>query len=269
MLVCTLGDATLDVSVLLRGPLATGGDTEAEIHLAAGGQAANVAAWAASLGAEARFIGKRGADRSGAIVTAELEARGVAPVGPAAGRNAVVCVLVAPSGERSMAPDRGVAPELHADEVAPEWLDGCDHLFVSGYALFRDPIRSAARRAVALARERGAAVSVDLASWSALEAAGTEEVRRLLVALAPDVVFANEDEERALGGRIPDTAWVLKRGARGCSFDGDERSIVPVERVVDSTGAGDALAAGWIVGGPDLALEAAARCVQQHGSMPP
>ena len=62
--------------------------------------------------------------------------------------------------------------------------------------------------------------------------------------------------------------WILKRGARGCSFDDDEREALRVERVLDSTGAGDALAAGWIVGGPDLALEAAARCVQHVGAMP-
>ena len=269
MLVCTLGDATLDVSVRLRSPLAAGGDTDAEIHVAAGGQAANVAAWAASLGAEARFVGKRGDDGAGALVAAELEARRVALLGPVEGRNAVVCVLVTQSGERSMAPDRGVAPELHEEEIAPDWFDGCDHLFVSGYALFRDPVRAAAVRAVALARARGAAISVDLASWSGLRAAGADEIRALLDDLEPDAVFANEDEEQALGGPLAETVWILKRGARGCSFGGDERAIVPVEHVVDSTGAGDALAAGWIVGGPELALEAAARCVQHQGSMPP
>ena len=60
----------------------------------------------------------------------------------------------------------------------------------------------------------------------------------------------------------------LKHGARGCSFDGDERGALQVAEVVDTTGAGDALAAGWIVGGPELALEAAARFVQRVGSMP-
>ena len=81
-------------------------------------------------------------------------------------------------------------------------------------------------------------------------------------------MFANEDEERVVGGSLDGAAWILKRGARGCSFDGDERAALPVEQVVDTTGAGDALAAGWIVGGPELALEAAARCVQQLGAMP-
>ena len=86
--------------------------------------------------------------------------------------------------------------------------------------------------------------------------------------LAPDVVFATEREEEIFGGPLLGTQWISKRGARGCSFGGDERPALPVTRVVDTTGAGDALAAGWIVGGPDLALEAAARCVQQVGAMP-
>ena len=61
---------------------------------------------------------------------------------------------------------------------------------------------------------------------------------------------------------------MLKRGAAGCSFDGDERAALPVAEVVDTTGAGDALAAGYLLGGADLALQAAARCVVRMGSMP-
>jgi ribokinase len=267
--VCTLGDLTLDVSVRLGGQLAAGGDTAAEIRLGAGGQAANVAAWAAGLGAEARFIGKRGADDAARLVSAELGTKGVDVVGPAAGRNGIVCILVSPTGERSMAPDPGAAAELGEEEIEPRWLDGCDHLFVSGYALFREKARAAARRAIELGRERGSAVSVDLSSWSALQEAGAESIRRLLLELRPDVIFANEAEERALGGPLEDTVWILKRGERGCSFDGVEREPEPVDHVVDTTGAGDALAAGWIVGGPDLAMQAAARCVQRWGAMPP
>jgi sugar/nucleoside kinase (ribokinase family) len=90
----------------------------------------------------------------------------------------------------------------------------------------------------------------------------------LVESIGPDIVFANEDEERVFGGPLPGVVWILKRGAGGCSFDGDDRDAVPVDVVVDTTGAGDALAAGWIVGGPDLALAAAARCVQQAGAMP-
>jgi len=111
-------------------------------------------------------------------------------------------------------------------------------------------------------------VSVDLSSWSAIRDSGEDAFRDTVRALAPDVVFANEDEARLVGRSAVDAAWIVKRGARGCSFDGVEREALHVDRALDSTGAGDALAAGWIVGGPDLALEAAARCVQQVGSMP-
>jgi len=121
---------------------------------------------------------------------------------------------------------------------------------------------------VELARAHGAAVSLDLSTWSALRDAGADEIRDVVLRLAPEVVFANEDEERIVGGPFPGMTWISKRGAAGASFDGDEREALRVEDVVDSTGAGDALAAGWIVGGPDLALEAAARCVSRLGSMP-
>ena len=268
VLVCTLGDLTLDVIVRLAAPLAPGGDTEATIVLAAGGQAANVAAWAAALGAEARFVGKTGADDAGGLARARLAGHGVQVLGPVEGTNGTICSLVSPDGERSMAADRAAAAELRPEELVPAWFSRPHHLFVSGYALMREPARSAASRAVELARAAGAAVSVDLASWSGIRDSGAAEFRAIVVELAPDVVFANEDEERIVQGPLPGPIWILKRGGRGCSFDGDEKPSLPVERVVDTTGAGDALAAGWIVGGPELALEAAARCVGRLGAMP-
>lgn len=268
MFVCTLGDLTLDVIVRLAGPIAAGGDTDAEIRIGAGGQAANVAAWAADLGASARFIGKSGADDAGALVRAKLAAYGVEVVGPVEGRNGSICSLVSTEGERSMAADRGIAPELRPSEIEGDWLTGCDHLHVSGYALMLEPVRNAALRAAELARVEGARISVDLASWSAIRESGAAAFGDAVRAIGPDVVFANEDEERVVGRSLVDAIWILKRGARGCSFGGDERAARSVEMALDSTGAGDALAAGWIVGGPDLALETAARCVQQIGAMP-
>jgi sugar/nucleoside kinase (ribokinase family) len=168
-----------------------------------------------------------------------------------------------------MCPDRGVATELRADELEEAWLTDCDWLHVSGYALLRDPVASAAAAAVELARGAGASISVDLSSWSAIRDRGPQRFRAELGTLAPDVVFGNEEEDETVGGALPGTRWIVKRGARGCSFEGEERAALPVDRVVDTTGAGDALAAGWLVGGPGLALEAAARCVQRPGSMPP
>ena len=267
MLVCTLGDLTLDVVVRLGGPIAAEGDVDAEIRLAAGGQAANVAAWVATLGVGARFVGRTGADDAGALARTRLAELGVETVGPIGGRNGTICSLVSPSGERSMASDRGTATELRPEDLQPEWLV-CDHFHVSGYALMREPVRHAALRAVELARGHGARVSVDLSSWSAIRDSGADTFREAVRLAAPDVVFANEDEERLVGRSLVDASWILKRGARGCSFDGDERPALPVAEAVDSTGAGDALAAGWIVGGPDLALQAAARCVEHLGAMP-
>ena len=268
VLVCALGDLTLDVSVRARQPIAPDGDTDAEIRLRPGGQAANVAAWAAELGATARFLGKTGDDEAGRVARAGLEERGVAVLGPVEGRNGIICSLVSADGERSMLADRGTATALRAEELDPTWLEGCDHLFVSGYALMLEPARGAAGRAVELAREVGAEVGVDLASWSGIRDAGPDVIRETIEALAPDVVFANEDENRVIGGPIPGVAWILKRGPHGCSFAGDARAALPVEHVVDTTGAGDALAAGYLVGGPELALQAAARCVSTLGSMP-
>jgi len=268
MLVCALGDLTLDFVVRLSGPIAVEGDTDAEIVLAPGGQAANVAAWAASLGASARFIGRTGDDEAGSMARTGLRERGVDLVGPVDGRNGLICSLVSPEGARSMASDRGTAVELRPEDIEAAWLDSCDHLFVSGYALMREPVRSAATRAVGLARSNGAQVSVDLASWSAIRDSGADAFREFVVELEPDVVFANEDEQRIVQGPLAAVTWILKLGARGCSFGGDDREAQPVDRVVDTTGAGDALAAGYIVGGPDLALEAASRCVQELGAMP-
>jgi sugar/nucleoside kinase (ribokinase family) len=268
MRVVSLGDLALDVVVRMRGPLARGADTAADVTLAAGGQGANVAAWAAALGAEARWLGKRAADGAGRLAADELERRGVELVGPVAETgNGVVVSLVEGGGERSMFPARGVATELRADELEPAWL-ACDHLHVSGYALVADPVAAAAARAVELARAHGARVSVDLSSWSAIRDRGAAGFHDLVASLGPDVVFANEDEEEVFGGPLEGSVWVLKRGAQGCSFDGEERAALPVDAVIDTTGAGDALAAGWIVGGADLALEAAARCVQRPGAMP-
>lgn len=269
MLVCTLGDLVLDVIVRLQQPLAPGGDATSQISLGAGGQAANVAAWAATVGASARLIGKRADDDAGHLASAKLPAA-VDLVGPvvAGGRSGVVVSLVDTKGERTMCPDRGVSVLLEPDEIEPSWFQGCEWLHVSGYALFVEPIRSAALHAATLARSGGARVSVDLASWSGIRDVGVERFVADLMTLAPDAVFANEGEDSLVGGRFAGPEWIVKHGADGCSFGDDTWRAHPVEQVVDTTGAGDALAAGWLVGGPELALATAARCVQRAGSMP-
>jgi sugar/nucleoside kinase (ribokinase family) len=274
--ITTLGDVMLDVVARLEEPLAGGDDVRAATRAGAGGQAANVAAWAAELGAEARCIAKRGDDAAGELVARELAARGVELVGPVAPGATGIVVSLAEGGDRSLVSDRGVAPSLKPGELEETWLD-CDVLHLSGYALLVEPIAQAALAAARLARERGAQVSVDVAAWTEIRRYGPVEFRRLLDELAPDVLFATEAEWELLGGAyLTAPTGVLKRGARGVTVLTADASLdfapLPVE-VVDPTGAGDALAAGFLLGGSleeaaRRGLLAAARCVATVGSMP-
>ncbi len=265
--ICTLGDAVLDVVVRLDEPLQTGDDVTAATRTGAGGQAANVAAWAAALGAEARCICKRGDDPAGTLLSGELERLGVRLCGPVApGRTGVVVSLVAGGGERSMASDRGVARDLRPEEVEPAFLEGAGWLHLSGYALVVEPAGRAAEHAAGLARAAGARVSVDLSSWTVIRDFGPARLRERLARVAPDVVFATEAERETLGA-CDISSLCLKRGAEGIVVDGTAYPALPAE-AVDATGAGDALAAGFLLGGPELGLAAAARCVARLGSMP-
>jgi sugar/nucleoside kinase (ribokinase family) len=134
-------------------------------------------------------------------------------------------------------------------------------LHVSGYCLLREPMARAAIHAARQARR----VTVDLASAHDIALLGAGAFRTRLEALAPDLAFATEAERAAVPGF--DTAWVIKLGARGARFpEGDYAA--PAVAVVDTTGAGDALAAGYLVGGPRCAMQAAARCVGIIGAMP-
>jgi sugar/nucleoside kinase (ribokinase family) len=277
VLVCSLGDLMLDVVVRPRAPLAPGADIRAESHVAPGGQAANVAAWAVRLGAEARFIGRRADDPASAVAAAGLEARGVRVLGPVTpGHGGVVVSLLDEEGERTMLSDRGVAPLLAPEEIDPAWLEGCAALHLSGYCLLRAPIHAAAERAAALARDAGARISLDLASWLDIRGQGPALIRERLAAVGPDVVLASRAELEALGDPRPAPALVLKRGADGCEVHGPGGTLslpAPPATVVDTTGAGDALAAGVLVGGPGeagvrLGLAAAAECVGRMGAMP-
>src|SRR6185312_15077540 len=210
----------------------------------------------------ARLICQRGCDGASTLAAAELARFGVQVCGPVVeGRGGVVVSMRNTHGERTMASDRGVASTLDPSDLDPAWLATCDVLHVSGYCLLREPMAQAALAAARLAPR----VTVDLASAHDIALIGADTFTARLAALGPELAFATETERAAVPAF--DTAWVIKRGARGARFPEGEYPA-PTIVAVDTTGAGDALAAGYLVGGPESAIEAAARCVGVVGAMP-
>jgi ribokinase len=293
---CCLGDVLLDVVVATAAVTAHGADTPAATWTGAGGQAANVAAWAVHLGGQARVVAQQAGDLAGRLVAEDLARRGVELAGPVTdGATGVVVSISEPGGERSMLTDRGVSPLLRVADTRPEWFAGCDWLHLPLYSLVDAPIRAAALDAAT----RVPRVSVDLSSVSALREIGLPEVTRLLSLLRPEVIFGNAAEAELAGlpssigpgtGTGPGTGIgqavsigqgagqrashdagpatiVVKLGAGGVRVNGKHWPARPVQPV-DSTGAGDAFAAGFLLGGVELGLDAAARAVSTMGAMP-
>jgi ribokinase len=261
--ICVLGDAHLDVVVRVSGPVAEETDTPAETLVGVGGQAANVAAWIAGLGGRARLIAARGRDPAAHLVAAELARLGVDLAGPVLdGRTGVVVSLSHGGRSRSMLTDRGVGPELAPGAVDARWLAGCGWLHLPAYSLVSWPVRDAALAAAGQIPHR----SLDLSSTAAVTQFGVGRFRELAAGLRPDVVFGTE-AETAMVGDIPGAEMVVKLGPAGARVGGRVYPASPATPV-DSTGAGDAFAAGYLIGGVDLALRAAARAVSKMGAMP-
>lgn len=278
MTVAALGDLVLDVSTRPQGPIAADDDTPSVNRLEAGGQAANVAAWAAAAGAAARLLARRSSDPAGRMAEERVRARGVEVCGPVGPEPAGIIVsLVAAGGTRSMLTDRGAGPLLAAADLDPAWLAGVRWLHVSGYALTDEPVLGAAVAAAARVRAQGGRVSVDLASVAAIEAAGPRVFLGRVAACEPFLVFGTRDE--LAYDAQPAPLVVAKRGAGGAGLRGTvevDRPAPPAD-VVDPTGAGDALAGGMLAAlaagatataALEAGLELAARCVGRRGAMP-
>jgi len=289
--VVVLGDLVYDLLARIEGPVAFGTDTFAPIHAVGGGSGANAAAWLASLGIETHLVGRIGDDVLGEVLVDELRSVGVTAHlarDPSIGTGKVF-VLVDGAGERTMITDRGAGEALSPGDLPAELFDG-GHLHLSGYAFSGGSRRESALKALRLAREAGMSVSVDPSSVPLLGEIGPE--RFLGWTRGADLCFPNLEEGTLCGGeREPDRvaermldhypAVVLKLGAAGALYAGadGERVRLPAEpaRVADTTGAGDALCAGflaaWLSGAPTAAalrrgVELAARTVERFGARP-
>jgi sugar/nucleoside kinase (ribokinase family) len=247
-----IGDLVEDVVVLQRGAPVHGTDNPATVVRRRGGSAANVAAAAAAL-VDTRFIGRVGRDRLGTSLVDELAATGVDVRVQTGGRTGSVIVIVTTDGERTMYPDRAAAAEL--GPIEPAWLAGAAMIHVPAYS-FQDPGSAAAvGDLLDLAVRAGTPVSLDASAASLIHARGRSWFDALVERWRPRFVFANRDEAAALGLDAWDppsgSMWVIKRGAEPaelCSSDGTRVwvQVQPVEGLVDSTGAGDAFAGGFL-----------------------
>lgn len=273
MLGC-VGDLLDDVVVRQHAPVRRGADTPSTIVRRRGGSAANVAAVAAQVGYRARFIGQVGDDAAGRMLVHELTVLGVDVRVRHRGRTGTVVALVDHRGERTMLTDRGSATELALVEAA--WATGLHTLHVPLYSLAVEPLATSSRSLIDIARHEGATISVDLSSVTVLDDLGVAAVVAMLQSMAPDVVLANADEAQHVGlATLQGVARVavVKQGAEPAlvTVRGDRTVEVPVPEpcvAADTTGAGDAFAAGFLpaLASGMLPVEAAHRGHEVAGS---
>lgn len=255
-----VGEIMVDTVALANQELVTASDTPASIADHDGGSAANVAAWLARQGDAVELIACIGDDAYGdgaeqrladAGVTLRLRRHGDLPTGRC-------LVIVTPDGERTMLPDPGANLGLRPDDLGRESWQAHDHLHVSGYTLMRPNAHEAARAALDTAHAIGMSVSIDASSAAPLRAWGAEA---LLSVCAPgDLLFANAEEAEVLTGDSAPTVSaaalaarglvaVVKAGRHGAVLARGTTVIqAPAApgHVLDTTGAGDAFAAGFL-----------------------
>jgi len=260
-----VGDFAWDVLIRTNTALQAGGDTYGEVNLAPGGSAANAAVWAQRCGANAAFVGKVGRDRLGDLAQEDLEEEAVEAwlVRSETQATGSVAVWIDHQGQRSMVSGKGADHYLLPSELPRAQLRDAKHLHLSAWSFFANPPRTAVREAARLAKEGGATVSFDPASFQLIEQTGVERFLRFTEGLGIDLLFPNVDEGRVLSGetdparmigvlaqRYPGAKVVLKLDAKGARVQtsGDESvHVPPVEsQLLDATGAGDAFAGAFL-----------------------
>jgi len=224
-----------------------------------GGAACNTILGVGKLGGSAGFIGRRGKDSFGDQFEAQIVSSGVDPkLSLSNTPTGKVISVVTPDAQRSMFTDLGASTEMDPASITPDLFDQTAIAVIEGYLLFNPDLMTAAVKA---AKAAGAQIALDLASFEVVEAA--KDILPDLIKKFVDILIANEDEARAYTGHTDEdkalevlskdvTYAVLKVGKRGSyvSFNNTVTRIEPVKgkEPVDTTGAGDLWAAGFLYG---------------------
>ena len=259
-MLCVIGDLVEDVVVWLPTALSYGTDTPSKIVRTRGGSASNVAVFAAKAKTvsstntakfRSRLIAQVGSDLLGDQLVATLETSGVEPCVVRSGRTGSIVVIVSPDGERTMLTDRAAATELN--RAPTNWHDGVSILHLPAYSLFSEPLGEAARECITIAHEKNITVSIDASSASLIKTFGIAKFRDLVAELNPKIFFCNTDEAEVLNlttQPLELDVVVIKAGASPTTLITRNAkstiAVAPVGEIIDSTGAGDAFAAGFL-----------------------
>jgi ribokinase len=261
---CVIGDFAWDVLIRTNTELLRGGDTFGEVMLTPGGSAANVAVWGSRCGLPTEFIGKIGRDRFGELAREDLAKENVVGHFVETDEHVTGCVavFVDQSGERSMVSGHGADFYLLPSELPRQTVRDAKHLFMTAWSFFVDPPRAAARAAAHLARDSGATLSFDPASFQMIEEMGVQQFLACTQDLGIDVLLPNYQEGQMLTGLddpeaiaaalaklYPEALIMLKLDADGALvYENGVATPVPpaTNNLVDATGAGDSFAGAFL-----------------------
>ncbi len=259
-----------------------------------GGSAGNTAAGVAMLGARAGFVGQVAQDQLGEVYAHDIRSLGVEFTTPARAGDvptARCLVLVTPDAQRTMNTFLGAAQHLETSMLDEDQVRSAAILYLEGYLWDPETPRAAMERAIDVAREAGRKVAFTL-SDSFCVSRHRDGFNRLIDSGRVDILFANEDEILSLTGesdfdaavtaaaeRVP--LLVVTRSEKGAiAIEGGKRVEVkaePVEQIVDTTGAGDLFAAGFLAGHAQrrsveeslrMGAIAAAEVISHYGARP-